>query len=120
MTPFPSPGETNRSRTAERARDRGLLSFFISDHKMKNISSFSIMSIFIFLIYTGNCFSADMSFYVSAKGNDSWSGKLAEPLKNGSDGPFATLEKARDAIRTLKKTGNLAKGTTVLIKSGVY
>jgi hypothetical protein len=43
-------------------------------------------------------------FYVSTKGNDSWSGKLAAPNKNETDGPFASISKAKDAVRLLKLT----------------
>jgi hypothetical protein len=39
----------------------------------------------------------DVDFFVSPQGNDMWSGKLADPGE--SDGPFATLPRARDAIR---------------------
>lgn len=35
---------------------------------------------------------------------NNWSGTLAEPNAQGNDGPLATLERARDAVRTLKKT----------------
>lgn len=42
-------------------------------------------------------------FYVSSSGNDSWSGKLAEPNAQRTDGPFATIEKAKLAVRELKK-----------------
>jgi len=38
--------------------------------------------------------------YVSTEGNDAWSGKLAQPNAQHSDGPFASLAAARDAIRT--------------------
>ena len=43
-----------------------------------------------------------MEYYVSLQGNDGWSGTLAAPMVDGTDGPFATLERARDAIRELK------------------
>ena len=42
-------------------------------------------------------------FYVSPSGNDSWSGKLAEPNFNKTDGSFATLERAKNAVGQLKK-----------------
>src|SRR5271166_5225474 len=38
--------------------------------------------------------------YVSPEGNDAWSGKRAEPNPARTDGPFATLVRARDAIRS--------------------
>ncbi len=41
-------------------------------------------------------------FYVSPAGNDAWSGTLADPLADGTDGPFATIEKAQMAVRDLK------------------
>ena len=63
----------------------------------------------------------ETAFYVSLSGNDSWSGKLVEPNSRKTDGPFATLEKARDAIRDLKKTGPLPDGgITVYIRGGNY
>ncbi len=34
------------------------------------------------------------AFYVAKNGNDSWSGRLAEPNADGTDGPFASLERA--------------------------
>jgi hypothetical protein len=62
-----------------------------------------------------------LTLYVSPQGDDRWSGKLAEPNTAGSDGPFATLELARDAIRELKKASALpAGGVTVLIRAGAY
>ena len=42
-------------------------------------------------------------FYVSPSGSDAWSGTLADPSKQRNDGPFATLQRARDAIRELKQ-----------------
>ncbi|ANC92961.1 hypothetical protein A6A40_14385 [Azospirillum humicireducens] len=38
-------------------------------------------------------------FYVAKNGNDSWSGKLAAPNADGTDGPFASLQKAQSAMR---------------------
>jgi parallel beta-helix repeat protein len=57
-------------------------------------------------------------YYVSNKGNDKWSGLLPEPNQTGNDGPFATLEGARDSIR-LKRAGS-GSGFKVLVRGGVY
>lgn len=57
-------------------------------------------------------------FYVSTKGSDNWSGTLENPNSLGTDGPFATLERARDAVRELKK--GTSKNIVVLIREGVY
>ncbi len=56
-------------------------------------------------------------FYVSRAGNDAWSGKLAEPNAAGTDGPFATLARSRDAIRAMQP---LRKPVTVHVRGGVY
>lgn len=60
-------------------------------------------------------------FYVAADGNDHWSGKRRTPNRSRTDGPFATLEGARDAIRALKRRGPLPRRTvTVQIEGGRY
>jgi len=60
-----------------------------------------------------------IEFFVSPKGNDKWSGTSPEPEKG--DGPFATLERARDAIRALKAKGPVpAGGATVWLGGGDY
>ena len=55
--------------------------------------------------------------YVSRAGNDAWSGKLAEPNAAGTDGPFATIGHARDAIRAMQP---LRKPVTVYVRGGFY
>jgi hypothetical protein len=63
--------------------------------------------------------AADLA--VATNGNDSWSGKLTSPNRAKTDGPFATLERARDEIRKMKKAGALpAGGVTVEVRGGVY
>ena len=57
-------------------------------------------------------------FFVSASGSDSWSGTLATPNAQRSDGPFATLERAGDAVRELKRQE--ARDIVVLIREGTY
>jgi len=54
-----------------------------------------------------SCLAAPREFYVSARGNDSWSGTLRRP--------FRTLERARDAVRA-DKSG----GATVHVRGGDY
>lgn len=60
--------------------------------------------------------------YVSRDGNDAWSGKLKAPNSKRSDGPFATLERARDEVRRMKRErGALAwRGVGVQIREGTY
>lgn len=67
-----------------------------------------------------HCCAADPTadFFVSTSGSDRWSGTLAMPNAEGNDGPFATLERARDAVRELKK--HKASNISVLIREGTY
>ncbi len=65
--------------------------------------------------------AAGVTLHVARNGNDAWSGALAALSAAGSDGPFATLERARDEIRTLKNAGGLPDGgVTVAVHAGVY
>jgi len=78
------------------------------------------------------------SLYVATNGNDTWSGKLPEPNAAGTDGPFATLRRAREAVRRLRdlpltpsetegggggvpdSDGNLPGPVTVQVRGGKY
>ena len=62
----------------------------------------------------------NMVYYVSINGNDNWSGTLAEPNTEGTDGPFATLQQARDAIRQFKAVEGLKNPVTVMVRGGTY
>ena len=55
----------------------------------------------------------EIAFYVSTEGNDKWAG-------NSISKPFATIQKARDVIREIKKQGGLTKPVTVYIRGGLY
>lgn len=58
-------------------------------------------------------------FYVSPRGNDSWSGRLVRPNAQRTDGPFATLRRAQQAVRELKARG-LRQPIEVVVGSGIY
>ena len=55
-------------------------------------------------------------FFIATTGNDAWSGTLPEPNADRTDGPFATFTGARDALRTLNRTGLV----TVRVRGGRY
>ena len=80
-----------------------------------------LVSIGLVLSFQAPVFAGDVraDFYVSPAGNNSWSGTLAAPNAEHSDGPFATLGRARDAVRQLKKTA-AGRDITVLIRGGTY
>jgi Right handed beta helix region len=64
--------------------------------------------------------SAGKTFYVSPAGKDSWSGSLPAPNPASSNGPFLTLDKARDAVRTYFATHPDARSATVALRGGTY
>ncbi|MCM8541048.1 MAG: right-handed parallel beta-helix repeat-containing protein [Lentisphaeraceae bacterium] len=82
---------------------------------MKNLC-FLLLALLIGNLAAAETIKAD--FYVSTEGSDKWSGSLAQPNEQKTDGPFATLTRARDAVRELKK--NKAGNILVLIRKGVY
>lgn len=60
-------------------------------------------------------------FYVSHRGDDRWSGRSAAPNAAHTDGPFATIAHARDAIRALRREKEgLERPITVYIRGGTY
>jgi len=64
--------------------------------------------------------AVSVTFRVSPVGNDAWSGQLAEPTADKTDGPLASLAGARDAVRKLKATGPLSEPVEILIADGTY
>ena len=75
----------------------------------------------LWVAMTGSvAWAAQADFYVASNGDDAWSGALARPNAERTDGPFATLERARDAIRRLKAGRALSKPVTVMVRGGTY
>lgn len=60
-----------------------------------------------------------VDLFVATDGNDGWSGTLPEPNTEKNDGPFATLGRARDEIRS-RKGESPAGGFVVSIRGGKY
>ena len=58
--------------------------------------------------------------HVSPAGRDTWSGGPAAPHPAGNDGPFASLERARDEIRRRRAAGATAEPFTVHVHAGRY
>ncbi|MFO7904536.1 MAG: right-handed parallel beta-helix repeat-containing protein [Pirellulaceae bacterium] len=61
-----------------------------------------------------------LRLYVAVNGDDNWSGRLAEPNTENTDGPKASLQGARDAIRALREDGALTGAVEVLVREGRY
>ncbi|MFP4056398.1 MAG: right-handed parallel beta-helix repeat-containing protein [Candidatus Brocadiia bacterium] len=84
-----------------------------------------LLAVPLLLAAVGGCAGAlkpraQADFYVSTKGDDAWSGTLAEPNADGTDGPFATLARARDAVRAARGAAQAPRPFRVLVRGGVY
>lgn len=82
-----------------------------------NLVRFTLVAMLI----AAGCVEASTAdrLYVSKNGSDSWSGRLETPNASGSDGPLATLEGAKKAIRKLKLHG-LQRAIIVSLREGTY
>ena len=85
---------------------------------------YSICMVMLFSLMAGSLLANtvvadDTIFYVSNQGNNDHSGAFPTPNAENSDGPFATLVRARDAIRERKKLGQQGP-FTVLLRGGNY
>jgi hypothetical protein len=69
------------------------------------------------LLWCASGEAADL--YVAPDGSDAWSGTLAAANADKTDGPLATLQQARDAIRKRKAAAG-AEGFTVYLRGGLY
>ena len=81
--------------------------------------SCSFIAALLFMLLISNAGASESGLYVSPHGNDSWSGKQASPNTAKTDGPFATLERARDAAREMRKNQPDAK-IHVIVRGGEY
>lgn len=80
-------------------------------------------TILLFLTLVFGTISAEDStieLYVSTLGNDSWSGTLANPNSEKTDGPFATLERAQLEVRNIKNGSEQSEKIVVYIRGGDY
>jgi antitoxin (DNA-binding transcriptional repressor) of toxin-antitoxin stability system len=107
------------TRTSGRGTDRLFL---------KRAAAFALVAVLLVLgidrrsTFGGEARAAEPTLlYVATDGNDAWSGTSPEPNAEKTDGPFATLERARDAIRAMKKQAGLPQGgVTVELRGGRY
>ncbi len=61
-----------------------------------------------------------LTWYVSPQGDDRWSGRIAAPNADSSDGPLVSLSAARDAIRRARQTTEQAVAMRVEVAGGRY
>ena len=71
------------------------------------------------LMLAAHAFGAT-ELYVATNGRDEWSGRLAAPNRDASDGPFRTLVRARDAVRLHTSGQGPSAAVTVSVRGGAY
>ncbi len=69
--------------------------------------------------FTGSCVSGkgNANFYVATYGDDTWSGTLDCPNATNTDGPFASVARAQQAVRSIISQG---APVTVMVRDGTY
>ncbi len=59
-------------------------------------------------------------YFVAPGGNDSWSGRRPGAIAGSTDGPFATIERARDAIRADRARQPEIESAAIYLRGGRY
>ena len=74
----------------------------------------------------GDFILGNFDLVVSPQGNDKWSGRLAEPNAQRTDGPLATIGEAKERLKKLKNidcggaSDCVLTGLTVWLRGGTY
>jgi hypothetical protein len=71
-------------------------------------------------LFSAGASAAPTRFYLSPEGNDAWSGTLAAPNAQRTDGPWVTLAHARDTVRKLRARQAPSEPVEILLRSGRY
>ena len=73
------------------------------------------------LLFTVTLSAKSLILYIAPDGNDRWSGRLAQPARNGADGPLAALPAALQAARAARNTSSQPPDRiTILLRGGTY
>ncbi len=79
-----------------------------------------MLCLYFMMLFVPIAAQAETVFYVSPEGNDQWTGRLAQPNADRTDGPLASLEGARVVIRQLKANGTFTEPVRVQVATGSY
>ena len=80
-----------------------------------------ICSLFVFPLLLVAVAGYSLDIYVSPDGKDTWSGMLADPAADGSDGPVAGVHAARDVLRSTRAAdGGLDESVNIYLRGGTY
>lgn len=90
---------------------------------MKTCRCITLALISIFLTALISCQQQPRShvIHVSPQGRDDWSGRLAQPNAEQTDGPLQSLTAAQNAVKQLKRDPGLSRrGIIVQLHAGIY
>ena len=88
---------------------------------MQTITRAATRGLVITFLWLGVARGLAVELHVATNGHDSWSGRAAAPNAAKTDGPFATLERARTELRQLKPAGKSGgESATVWVHDGLY
>lgn len=76
-------------------------------------------ALFLLLLFHDASHSATRRFFVSTSGSDAWSGALAAPNGARTDGPFATLAHAIEAVKKASSSDS-SLSCTIDVRKGTY
>ena len=77
-----------------------------------------ILSIMVATLLPSGLCATDIELHVAPDGNDAWSGRHARPT--ALDGPLATLDGARNALRKARSGGRIAGPARIIVAGGRY
>ena len=88
---------------------------------MKPLLMLCALLLYVFPAHAAEKASPRTTLYVSPAGNDLWSGRLPSPNPTRTDGPVATLDRARSMVRRIMQTERTLTDTLkVLVRAGTY
>lgn len=87
---------------------------------MRIITLFCVL-LFVLPLHAEERLSPSTTLYVAPSGNDSWSGRLPSPNPSHTDGPLASVHRARSMVRRILKTSPTGSDTVrVFLRGGTY
>jgi hypothetical protein len=99
---------------------RRLMSFSSLPNRLQRGDARTFMAGLVVWLAATLAHAESAQVFVSTAGNDDWSGRLAEPNTDMTDGPLATLTRARDVVRELRREDGLPAGASIVVGEGTY
>lgn len=83
-------------------------------------AGFLLLSAWLFAVPSPGQAADPLDLFVATNGNNQWSGRLAAPNANRTDGPLASLSGAQAALRRARVAGGPLGTVTVQVRGGTY